>query len=65
MFAFSSTVRLTGIILLPIEFFILSIFIINNYLRSKKIKNEENIKNINKKIILLALAIIPWISFLC
>jgi hypothetical protein len=51
MFAFSSTVRLTGIILLPIEFFILSIFIINN--RSK-----------NKKIISLILATIPWIIFL-
>ena len=29
-FAFSSTVRLSGIILFPIEFFILAIFIINN-----------------------------------
>ena len=60
-FAFSSTVRLSGIILFPIEFFILTIFIINNYLKTKKIKNEENMKNINKKII--SLAIIPWIVF--
>ena len=51
MFAFSSTVRLTGIILLPIEFFILSIFIINN--RSK-----------NKKIISLIYAVVPWVIFL-
>ncbi len=51
MFAFSSTVRLTGIILLPIEFFILSIFIINN--RSK-----------NKKIISLIFAVVPWVIFL-
>mgnify|MGYP003388734260 CR=1 FL=1 len=62
-FAFSSTVRLSGIILFPIEFFILTIFIINNYLKTKKIKNEENMKNINKKIILLPLAIIPWVVF--
>ena len=60
-FAFSSTVRLSGIILFPIEFFILTIFIINNYLKTKKIKNEENMQNINKKII--SLAIIPWIVF--
>ena len=51
IFAFSSTVRLSGIILLPIEFFILAVFIINN--RSK-----------NKKIISLILATIPWIVFL-
>ena len=51
MFAFSSTVRLSGIILLPIEFFILGIFIINN--RSK-----------NKKIVSIVLATIPWLIFL-
>jgi len=51
VFAFSSTVRLSGIILLPIEFFILGIFIINN--RSK-----------NKKIISIVLATIPWLIFL-
>jgi len=61
MFAFSSTVRLSGIISFPIEFFILTIFIINNYLKSKKIKNKENK---NKKIISLSLAIIPWVVFL-
>jgi hypothetical protein len=62
-FAFSSIVRLSGIILFPIEFFILTIFIINNYLKTKKIKNEENMQNINKKIIALPLAIIPWVVF--
>ena len=55
IFAFSSTVRLSGIILLPIEFFILTIFIVNGYLKNK---------NKKKVIISLTLAIIPWIGFL-
>ena len=63
MFAFSSTVRLSGVILFPIEFFILAVFIINNYLKNEKTGNENNKQNRNKKIILLPLAIIPWIIF--
>ena len=55
MFAFSSTVRLSGIISFPIEFFILSIFIINSYFKNK---------NKKKKIVSLVLAVIPWIVFL-
>ena len=51
MFAFSSTIRLTGIILLPIEFLILGILIIKN--PSK-----------NKKTLSLVIATIPWIIFL-
>ena len=51
MFVFSSTVRLSGIILLPIEFFILGILIIKNPSKSKKTRS-------------LILATIPWIIFL-
>ncbi len=60
-FAFSSTVRLSGIILFPIEIIILTAFIINNYFKNRKIKNKQSK---SKNLISLSLAIIPWIVFL-
>ena len=57
-FAFSSTVRLSGIILFPIEIIILTAFMINNYFKNRKIKNKQS-----KNLISLSLAIIPWIIF--
>jgi hypothetical protein len=60
-FAFSSTVRLSGIILFPIEIIILISFIVNNYFKNKKIKNGQNK---SKNLISISLAIIPWIIFL-
>ena len=60
-FAFSSTVRLSGIILFPIEIIILSVFLVNNYFKNKKINNKESK---TKNLISLSLAIIPWVVFL-
>lgn len=60
-FAFSSTVRLSGIILFPIEIIILSVFLVNNYFKNRKIKNKQSK---TKNLISLSLAIIPWMIFL-
>ena len=60
-FAFSSTVRLSGIILFPIEIIVLISFLANNYFKNKKIKIN---RNKNKNLISISLAIIPWIIFL-
>lgn len=58
-FAFSSTVRLSGIILFPIEMVILIAFIANNYFKNKKIKMKRS-----KNFVSISLAITPWIIFL-
>lgn len=57
-FVICTTVRLSGIISFPIEFFIIFIFIINRYVKNKK---QNRTKNKNLQVILLALA--PWIIF--
>jgi len=62
-FAFSTTVRLSGIISFPIEFFILTVFIINHYLTNKKIKKERSNRIRNKNSIAFSLAAVPWIIF--
>tara|TARA_B110000196_G_C21128182_1_gene657008 strand:+ start:347 stop:2071 length:1725 start_codon:yes stop_codon:yes gene_type:complete len=62
-FVISTTIRLSGIISFPLEFLILSIFIINNYLTNKKIKNKKSYQRKIKNIVTLSLAAIPWIIF--
>lgn len=63
MFAFSSTVRLSGVISFPMELFILTIFIVNSYLKTKKIKNVKNQQNKKWIFTSLSLFVIPWIIF--
>jgi len=62
-FVFSTTVRLSGIISFPSEFFILTVFIINHYLTNKKIKKKRSNRIRNKNSIAFSLAAVPWIIF--
>ena len=57
-FVICTTVKLSGVISFPIEFFIIFIFIINRYVKNKK---HSRTKNKNLQVILFAL--IPWIIF--
>ena len=62
-FAISTTIRFSGLISFPIEFFILGVFIFNQYLTNKK-KKENNEKQIIKKSFFsVGLALIPWVIF--
>ena len=55
-FVFCKTVILSGAISFPIEFFILSVFILNHYFRNKKHFQTKN-------LLVLLYAAVPWIIF--